>query len=293
MISVIVITYNRPSSLKSCIESLLKQSYKDYEIIIVDDGSAKQTKNLIKTLQKKYGIIRYFKQKNKGRGSARNLGLSNARGDIIAFTDDDCLVKRNWLKNIKTLFKNHPEVSAVGGPILNKNKMPFNEAAYILNFSSWLPSRNLSYVKGILTANVAYKTDCIKGIKFITKHGNLDYEDSFFNNCLIKKGEKILFDPSIKVYHNPNINSRDSFLKNQQRKALSFLLRGYKLHGFAGKILVRFKFLNLLCPRLLPVFLRCLKSPEYRYKAVVYFPLIVRGELERGLTIIHNKNKLK
>lgn len=293
MISAIVITCNRVKSLERCIKSILNQSYKDYEIVIIDDGSTDNTSQIIKELQKKNDSIRYFKQKNKGRGSARNLGLSNAKGGIIAFTDDDCIVDLNWLKNIKIIFENHPDVSAGGGSILNKNKNPFSEAAHILNFSSWISIGEKKYVKDIPTANIAYKKDCINRVKFPIKHGNLDYEDSFFNNHLIKKGKKILFDPAIKVYHNPKINDYDNFLKNQQRKALSFLLHGYKLHGFAGKMLVKFKLLNLFCPRLLLVLLRCFKSSDYRYKAVAYFPLIIRGELERGLTIIHNKNKLK
>jgi len=134
--------------------------------------------------------------------------------------------------------------------------------------------------------NIAYKKKDISKMRFPVNYQNLDYEDSVFNSNLVVCGKKILFDPSIKIVHNPKISCYDDFLKNQQRKALSFLFRGYKTHNLTGRLLIKFKFINLFCPRLLLILFRCSKSLKYFSKFILYSPLIFRGELERGLTII-------
>lgn len=290
MISIVVITYNRANKLKRCVELLLKQSYKHYEIIIVDDGSTDNTIQVIKGLTKKAKVIRYFKQENKGRGAARNLGIKKAKGTIVIFTDDDCIVPRDWLKRFKNVFENHKDITAVGGAIVNGDKNPFGEAAYILNFSSWFPVGKKRYLNDIPTANAAYKKEFIKNKTFPKDMMGLDYEDTAFNFEFIRKGQKILFDPSIKILHKSGISDYKDFIKNQYRKGLSFTLRGYNFHGLLGKLLIKFKILNLFCPRLIKVFLRCLKSQKYFLKFLFYSPLIFRGELERSLTIIKNAN---
>lgn len=293
MISVIVITYNRQKSLNQCIESLLCQNYSDYEIIIIDDGSKDATRQLISHLQKKHKKITYFRQENNGRGKARNLGLKKVRGSIIAFTDDDCIVPYDWLESMQKCFDENPTVAAIGGAIINGDKNLYGEVAYLLNFSAWLPTGRKRYVNDVPTANAAYKKIDIQGLSFPEERGNLDYEDTIFNHCLTKDGKKILFNPSITTYHNAGINSYEKLLENQQRKALSFLSRGYKTHGKVGETLVKLKFLNLLCPRLLPIFLRCLSSRLHFYKFIAYFPFILRGELERGLTVVRSNFALR
>ena len=100
-ISVIIPTHNRSSSLKKTLISLINQTYpKDrYEIIIVDDGGSDNTEKMIKELNKQTNSnINYFWQKNRGPAAARNLGIKNARADIIAFTDDEHLITNSKKK---------------------------------------------------------------------------------------------------------------------------------------------------------------------------------------------------
>jgi len=89
-VSVIIPTYNRANLIGRAIQSVLNQTYKDFELIIVDDGSTDNTKEVIKEFQKKDKKINYIRhEKNKGGSAARNTGIKLARGAYIAFLDSD------------------------------------------------------------------------------------------------------------------------------------------------------------------------------------------------------------
>jgi glycosyltransferase involved in cell wall biosynthesis len=104
-VSVIIPTYNRERLISRAIESVLKQTYTDYEIIVVDDGSTDRTSELLKKFE---GRIRYFYQQNSGISGARNRGLEEAKGEYIAFLDSDDA----WL----------PEKLTIQVEVLDKNK---------------------------------------------------------------------------------------------------------------------------------------------------------------------------
>jgi glycosyltransferase involved in cell wall biosynthesis len=102
-VSIIIPTYNRQRLLKKTLRSLFNQSFpKDhYEIVIVDDGSTDETEEMVKNLSLISPVkIKYFKQENKGPGSARNKGASNADGDILIFCDSDIIYDPGYLKNL-------------------------------------------------------------------------------------------------------------------------------------------------------------------------------------------------
>lgn len=106
LFSIIIPTFNRANLLKQAISSVLEQSYKKYEIIVVDDGSVDETQKLLRS----YGNrIRSFKQPNNGVSAARNLGVEEARGEFIAFLDDDDLYYPEKLKTNFEYFNKHPE----------------------------------------------------------------------------------------------------------------------------------------------------------------------------------------
>lgn len=89
-LSVIIPCYNVEKYLVACVESIMKNDLKDYEIILVNDGSKDGTRKIINTLKKKYeGLIKVIDKKNGGLSSARNAGLEIARGEYIAFIDSD------------------------------------------------------------------------------------------------------------------------------------------------------------------------------------------------------------
>ena len=94
LVSVIVPVYNRGEAIGKCIKSLLAQEYpkKKLEIIIVDNNSNDKTKDTIK----KYPV-KYLLEKEKGSYAARNKGIEHAKGEIIAFTDSDCIADKQWV----------------------------------------------------------------------------------------------------------------------------------------------------------------------------------------------------
>ena len=106
-VSVIIPTYNRALMVKDAIQSVLDQTYSDYEIIVVDDGSTDNTSKVINDLRSHSGKVHYIHQENKGRSAARNIGVHAARGDYIAFLDsDDMFLPEKLRVQVMTLENN-------------------------------------------------------------------------------------------------------------------------------------------------------------------------------------------
>lgn len=104
--SIIIPTFNRLSFLKEAVESVLNQTYRDFELIIVDDGSTDGTKEFAAGFG---NSIRYIYQENRGPSAARNLGIREAKGEFITFLDSDDLWLRQKLKTQIEFMKSHPD----------------------------------------------------------------------------------------------------------------------------------------------------------------------------------------
>lgn len=99
-VSVIIPTYNEEDEILDCIESLGEQSYSDFEIIVVDDGSTDRTVKRLKNLQKEIEGLRLLEQKHKGPGAARNKGAKKAKGKILVFVDADMTFDEDFLEKL-------------------------------------------------------------------------------------------------------------------------------------------------------------------------------------------------
>lgn len=98
--SIIVPAYNTEKYIDKCLKSIFSNTYKNFEVIIVNDGSTDKTENIINKYIKKYDNIIYIKQKNMGLSLARNNGVKKATGDYLLFIDSDDYVEKNLLENI-------------------------------------------------------------------------------------------------------------------------------------------------------------------------------------------------
>lgn len=93
MVSVVICAYNAERTMRACLKSLRKIDYPNYEVIIVDDGSRDRTAEIAMNFPE----FRLIRQPNKGLSIARNVGMQAARGDLVAYTDSDCVVDPHWL----------------------------------------------------------------------------------------------------------------------------------------------------------------------------------------------------
>lgn len=109
LVSVIIPTYNEEEDILFSIKSLKEQSYKNIEIIVVDDGSTDKTLDIIS----KFKGIKVIKGSHKGPGFSRNLGAKKAKGDILVFIDSDMTFSKNYIKNlVSPIFKNKEVLGA-------------------------------------------------------------------------------------------------------------------------------------------------------------------------------------
>jgi len=206
-ISVIVCTLNRKSSLKKCLTELLNVDYPKsrYEIIVVDGGSVDGTVDMLK---KEFPQVRCIIEERIGVSYARNRGIENANGNIIAFTDDDCIVTRNWLHELASSFSS-ADIGAVGGPVRFLHHIP-PKILVKAALGGYDLGEKKEFVKFLITSNMAIKSEIARKIRFDTKlgrRGNMlfDNEDIDFCEKISRMGYRLLYNPKAVVYHDINL----------------------------------------------------------------------------------------
>jgi glycosyltransferase involved in cell wall biosynthesis len=113
-VSVIIPTYNRAQLLKEAIDSVLAQTYKNFELIVVDDNSIDNTKDVVEGYIKNFQNIRYaLNRHKKGAGGARNTGIESASGEWVAFLDSDDLWREDKLRLQMDLAGQHDEIGLI------------------------------------------------------------------------------------------------------------------------------------------------------------------------------------
>lgn len=112
--SIIIPVYNRPKEVDELLESLCKQSYTNFETLIIEDGSDKTCKNIVNSYKDRLDI-RYYYKENSGQGFSRNYGFERARGDYFVVFDSDCIIPPHYFKTVNRYLQKH-WVDAYGGP---------------------------------------------------------------------------------------------------------------------------------------------------------------------------------
>jgi glycosyltransferase involved in cell wall biosynthesis len=213
-VSIIIPTYRRAKLIKECLISIFNQKINKnyYEVIVVSDGFDEKTDIIIKSFNKFYNL-KYIKQKKSGPATARNNGIKKAKGHILVFLDDDCIIDGSWIKNIINAHKKYKEAGAIAGSI---TPIKLN---LISEFSNGLEARS-SLKDGevfmpSLINNSSYKDWAIKKVKgFDESFRRASGEDVEFNYKLYKENIKTIFIKNIKIRHYYKTTLK-SFLKQQ------------------------------------------------------------------------------
>lgn len=214
-ISVGIITYNRHDTIERCIESIAMQSRKADEIIVIDSSENNMTQDIVKRMKNirlKYNHLK----KRAFQPQARNEIVRRAKGDVIAFVDDDCIAHKHWLKNIEMGYS-YSNVVGVGGPCINvdKNMMPirkistknrnrnfFNSAGDIVSEAwGWIPTKPVRTM--LLTGgNMSFLSGKLKETGFDEFYMHEAFrEETDPQIAMIKKGYSFMYMPRALTYH--------------------------------------------------------------------------------------------
>ena len=200
--SVIIPTYNRQSFLRACLQSLAKQNYpgSDYEVIVVDDGGIPLIQDSIQAEARGMNVTLRRNPQNEGPAAARNRGAECARGEYLAFTDDDCLPDPNWLAELESALATAPS-NAVGGRIIDGGGGLFSAASHAILEASYHHYNNPGgTVRFIASLNLAVPAGEFRKIGGFLPEFRTS-EDREFCTRWLQCGHSLAFAPEAVVVH--------------------------------------------------------------------------------------------
>lgn len=216
LVSVIINYKDEELFLRSALESIFNQSYTNFELILVDDGSTDESNSIVSSFDD--SRLKLFQNKcSLGIAKSRNIGLFKSKGDFIFFTDADCVVDKDWIhEGLKHFDKGY---EGVEGKIIYMNDKPTLSDKIVQNLEagSWM------------TANMAYRATTIKKLGgFNESFGNM-MEDRELALRVLGSG-KIFFSENMIVHHQIKKWNLKSLINRHKDQAVSKLLL-YDLYG--------------------------------------------------------------
>lgn len=222
--SVIVPSYNAEATLPTLLDSLSNQSFKDFEVIVVDDCSQDSTFRIAQSYH--FNVIQL--SENHGPAYCRNMGAKNARGDIFVFTDSDCRANRNWLKNIQRHFSQN-DTEAIMGRLVILPSTFLGDSISALGFPAggaigfdkiWKVDKR-GFTNSLSSCNCAIKKDIFWQVggfdeSFLYAGG----EDSLLAYNLRRLNYRIRYCSDVLAYHAAR-DSLSDFLKWQFTRGIS------------------------------------------------------------------------
>ncbi|MBS7250234.1 MAG: glycosyltransferase [Candidatus Freyarchaeota archaeon] len=237
--SVVILTFNRREHVVDTVESTLRQMFDgDYEVIVVDNWSEDGSYEELKSRFSRISNFRIVRPTQKiGIAAARNYGLQIAKGDIVAFIDDDCIANRSWLKEINSIFKDS-SVGCVGGKIKlvmvgAKKPLWLGRDVYgILGVTNWGEKvRDIYFPIG---GNLAIRRDLAQKIGgFKEQLGPCGVkvfgEEISISNRVRNSGFRVVYAPKAEVFHKIWKNRIE--IEHLLRRAYMISVGDYYLYG--------------------------------------------------------------
>ncbi len=269
--SVIVPSYNSSRTICRCLDALLRQDCQEAYEILVADSSDDGTAELIARRYPQVRLIRFPEKAFPGK--ARNRGVREARGAILAFTDADCVPRADWLRRH---LQRQKERDLVAGALSNANPWSYvSWGIYICEFSGLTPTPRQRNARGIATANVSYKRAIFDEATF--PEDMFPGEDAAFHR-LIAGRHPLWFDGQIVAGH-INRSTLRGFLGHMGRQGRAAVASWRRVKA-PGDILLRHPFLAFATPfyRMALIAGRVLRdTPRYVAPAVLASPLVFLG----------------
>ncbi|MFA5047529.1 MAG: glycosyltransferase family 2 protein [Patescibacteria group bacterium] len=209
LISIIIPTYNRSEILAHVsVPSVINQAYKNWELIIVDDGSTDNTKNVCEELTRKDARIKYFYKENGGQGSARNFGIEKAQGNYVLLLDSDDALLSEMISIML------PKLISEGGDIIKCRKWDFHYQKRIYNVGGDNPSCAIYHKKLFKTLGFYNENRGLIGIE----DADLDMTWHLYKIKNSYQIKCIILDRSLVIYlnHDDQATSDKQLLRKKQ-----------------------------------------------------------------------------
>lgn len=216
-LSVILCTYNRAQNLRQALRSLREMTVPEgviWEVVVIDNNSTDETAQVVQEFRQTSLPLRYIFEGKQGKSHALNTGIKEARGRILAFTDDDCIVAQDWAAAILREFAADSLLVGLGGRVelYNKDDQPVTIQT-IQKKLPYMPS-NMKQIALIFGCNMAFAKTAFEetgGVDIELGPGtrNEAFEDLDFIYRVYRKGLKIIYCPDVLVYHNHGRKTSD------------------------------------------------------------------------------------
>jgi glycosyltransferase involved in cell wall biosynthesis len=228
--SVIVPVYNRPQEVAELLESLIRQSFRDFEVVLVEDGSTLSSEKVFEQYSGKLSI-QYFFKPNTGPGPSRNFGFEKARGKYFVVFDSDCILPPHYFESVETFLKNE-KVDAWGGPDRGMKDFSPLQQAMAFTMSSILTTGGIRGGKQKAFQPRSFNMGISREVFDKTKGFHFDRfaEDIELSIRIRKLGFKTALIPQAFVYHKRR-TSLSEFFKQVSNFGKGRILVGRKHPG--------------------------------------------------------------
>ena len=240
-ISIVITVKNECRYIKNCLDALFKQSYQDFEIIIIDNGSTDGTGEIVNL--SKDNRVRYFYEPSRcGIAALRNLGIKKTMGEYVFFTDGDCMPSKHWLEEGLRILETGEYVGVEG--------KTYYESQRISTISDYNTHQFIA--GGFATCNVAYTQKILEKVGYFDPFFKYGHEDRDLAFRVMKFG-KIYFSEDMLVSHQKKkLSIKSLFNRAKRAENMVYFIKKHGRYARVYKnILYPKNLLVILCPPLL------------------------------------------